>query len=230
MNLKIVTVTLAALAMTATVAEAQNARSRSDSNSNAGAFSSSQSAGGQVNSTIAAQQGVYIDQRSPGRVTNDTAIRYSGNFDQRTVPGVIAPALAAGVNSCAVSASVGGSVLGTGLTGGAAWSDKSCERRAEAAALAGLGYPDLAMRHLARDPEVYQTLVDAGIIVNVARAAPPPAGINPKQGQVVAGGYSGKVKAAAPVCYVKPGTTRTIITNAPTQEGKMACARSLGKR
>ena len=226
-RIKLVTATLAALAMTATVAEAQNARSRADSNSNAGAFSASQSSGGQVTSTIAAQQGVYIDQR--GRARTETAIRYSGDFDQRTVPGVIAPALAAGVNSCAVSASVGGSVLGTGITGGAAWSDKSCERRAEAAALAGLGYPDLAMRHLARDPEVYQTLVDAGIIVNVARAAPPPAGINPRQGQIVSGGYSGEV-SPSPVCYVKPGTTRTIITNASTQEGKMACAKSLGKR
>jgi len=145
------------------------------------------------------------------------------------MPGVIAPALAAGVNSCAVSASVGGSVLGTGLTGGAAWSDKSCERRAEAAALAGLGYPDLAMRHLARDPEVYQTLVDAGVIVNVARASAPPAGINPQQGQVVAGGYSNPVPAGGyTVCSKKD--SRTVITDAPDMEGKMKCANSLGMR
>jgi hypothetical protein len=179
------------------------------------AASASQSASGSI------AQGGSVTINNPDR------IEYSGSYEQRDVPGVIAPALAAGVNACAVSASVGGSVLGTGLTGGAAWSDKSCERRAEAAVLAGLGYPEVALRHIARDPEVFQTLVDAGLIVSAASVTAPPAGINPKQGQVVAGGYSGQTTAAALVCRVKPGTTRTIITNWPD---RMACAASLGKR
>ena len=221
---------LAAAVMAAPGAEAQNARAGSYSNSGASAMSGSQSAGGSasVTTSLGANQGVYVDQRGQARTRSD--INYSGDFDQRTVPGVIAPALAAGVNSCAVSASVGGSVLGTGITGGAAWSDKSCERRAEAAALAGLGYPKLAMRHLARDPEVYQTLVDAGVITQVATVSAPPENVRPRKGQIVAGGYTRPSVPSSGYTVCSKKDNRTVVTDASTMEGKMACAKSLGMR
>ena len=97
--------------------------------------------------------------------------------------------------------------------------------------LAGLGLTDVALRHLAREPRVYQTLVDAGMIREVATVAQP-AIVNPKRGQLLAGRYS-KPVASAPVeaiCRVKAGTTRTIITNAVTAADRSACASSLGLR
>ena len=183
--------------------------------------SKSQAASG----SIAQGGNVSIVNTTPDRV------RQSVDYGTQRIESnaaVFAPALAAGVNPCAVSASIGGGWIGGGGSLGSSWSDKSCERRAEAAMLAGMGRPDLAMRHLAKDPEVFQTLVEAGVINQVAAVAPNELTGDrrtdrAKTSSVLGAGGTRAANAAAPVC--RKGGARKVITNWPDQ---MACARSLG--
>ena len=177
--------------------------------------------------SIAQGGNVTITNTAPDRVRQ--TVDY-GTQRIESNAAVFAPALAAGVNPCAVSASIGGGWIGGGGSIGGAWSDKSCERRAESAMLAGMGRPDLAMRHLAKDPEVYQTLVEAGVINQVAAVASnelDAAGRRidrPETSSVLGAGGTRNANAADPVCR-RGATNRTVVTNWADQ---MACARSLG--
>lgn len=192
-----------------------------DASGIATARSQSQAASG----SIAQGGNVNITNTAPDRVRQ--SVDYGGNYRVESNAAVFAPALAAGVNPCAVSASVGGGWIGGGGSIGSSWSDKSCERRAEAAMLAGLGRPELALRHLAKDPEIYQTLVDAGVINQVAAVAP--AELNDRDRRANRArtssviGAGGTRTANATVC--RKGGGRKIITNWANQ---MDCARSLG--
>ena len=58
----------------------------------------------------------------------------SGTTTLRNVPEVIAPSIVGG-NPCSVGASGGGAVAGFGISFGATWADRACERRQESALL-----------------------------------------------------------------------------------------------
>ena len=193
---------------------------------NASGVAQSQSKSAAASGSIAQGGNVTITNTAPDRVRQ--TVDY-GTQRIESNAAVFAPALAAGVNPCAVSASIGGGWIGGGGSLGSSWSDKSCERRAEAAMLAGMGRPDLAMRHLAKDPEVYQTLVEAGVINQVAAVAPNELTGDRRTDRAKTSsvlGAGGTRAANAPVC--RKGGARKVITNASTQQGRMACARSLG--
>ncbi len=66
------------------------------------------------------------------------SINYSGGYSVRNVPEVIAPNMVGG-NPCAIGASGGLAFSGFGISGGATWADKQCERRQQAALLYNIG-------------------------------------------------------------------------------------------
>ena len=85
----------------------------------------------------------------------------------RTAPDVIMPALAAGINPCGGSRSVGGSGATFGFSIGSTARDKNCEVRALAQELAGMGYREAARQLLCQDKRVSAAYEAAGMPCSV---------------------------------------------------------------
>lgn len=127
-----------------------------------------------------------------------------------TTPDVNAPMISGG-NPCVVGMSAGISVTGFGLSGGSMYQDKECELRQQAALLANMGLRSEAVAILCQnDAKMQKALATTGRCRVASPAAPAP----------VATADNGQ-------CYLKPGTTRTVVTN---WSDRLACARSLGLR
>lgn len=260
---KTILATVAALAVTMSPAFAQTATgtgtatASSGSSSNAGALASAQS-GPSVSS-------VYIDQSTPGIVRSENTTRViesgtkrviteqDGTVTNKFAPAVAAPSMGSG-HPCGLGNSIGVSIIGGGVTGGATRVDDAC-------LLAQMGYGPAAMQMIAaRNPSACKALVASGAISahsycgeerpNVFARGPgvykQPSVAPLRRGEatsepvVLRGSGAGNaapplpqgaaVQSSRSVCMLKPGTTRTVITNAPTQQAKLACAASLGVR
>ncbi len=87
---------------------------------------------------------------------------YEGESRARieTVPDVYAPALAGG-NPCQASASIGGSVVGFGVSGGTSWSDDDCNVRQEVALIGNMGDKNLAFYHFCTHSDRVRATVKA---------------------------------------------------------------------
>jgi hypothetical protein len=77
------------------------------------------------------------------------------------VPEVVAPNIVGG-NPCAIGASGGIAVSGFGITGGATWADKQCERRQQAALLYNIGKQRAAVELMCQDDNVRVALRVSG--------------------------------------------------------------------
>jgi uncharacterized protein GlcG (DUF336 family) len=99
----------------------------------------------------------------PGAAGGDPAysINYSGGYSVRNVPEVIAPNVVGG-NPCAIGASGGLAVSGFGISGGATWADKQCERRQQAALLFNIGKQKAAVELMCQDENVRLALRVSG--------------------------------------------------------------------
>jgi hypothetical protein len=114
--------------------------------SGSAAFSSTESA-----SKATALQGnaQNINFNNPG------VIQYQGGYDVKSVPGIVAPALTTTLTeTCMGSTSVGGAVLGFGITVGSTWKDEECVRRLHAREVSALGEKDVAKEVLCGSPIV----------------------------------------------------------------------------
>lgn len=89
------------------------------------------------------------------------SINYSGGYSVRNVPEVIAPNVVGG-NPCAIGASGGLAVSGFGISGGATWADKQCERRQQAALLFNIGKQRAAVELMCQDDNVRVALRVSG--------------------------------------------------------------------
>lgn len=255
---KLLMTTAVLLAMSGS-AFAQNANAIAGASATSGsqsqAASSSQSITG--NSTSA----VFIDQRTPGETTSNINYnsRVSGTTTQNTnatvrerqsgtvrnefAPAVSAPAMGSG-HPCGLGNSIGVSIIGGGVTGGATRVDDAC-------LLAQMGKTTAAMAMIAaRSPSACAALVASGDISpdsNCGDGRRAAGGIYSRSGSTGpardggngtpsarpatnAGNLAPVLSVASrnPVCHLKPGTTRTIITSATTPQARMACAASLG--
>lgn len=88
-------------------------------------------------------------------------INYSGGYSVRNVPEVVAPSIVGG-NPCAIGASGGLALSGFGITGGATWADKQCERRQQAALLYNIGRSKAAVELMCQDDNVRAALRISG--------------------------------------------------------------------
>lgn len=224
--MKRILATTALLLSLSGAAFAQTATGTGTADASSGSFSNSESlASAQTGNSTSA---VYIDQRGPVKSTvrTDGVLRteQGGTVTNKFAPAVAAPAMGSG-HPCGLGNSLGISIIGGGVTGGATRVDDAC-------LLAQMGYTPAAMQMIAaRNPSACQALVATGQISDRsycgdARGTPPVGKPGVKDNPAIAPAAA----STAPVCMVKPGTTRTIITNAATQQAKMACAASLGVR
>lgn len=77
----------------------------------------------------ATSQSINQTQVLVGSGAGGGELEYSGDYTVRSAPDAIAPMIAGGSNPCVVGMSAAGSMVGFGVSGGASWSDESCERR-----------------------------------------------------------------------------------------------------
>jgi len=109
----------------------------------------------------------------------DPTINYTGGYTVRNVPDVVAPSIIGG-NPCTIGASGGLGVSGFGITGGATWADRACERRQNAALLYNIGKHAAAVALLCQDPHVRDAMYATGeacVPPRVAAVAYPPASV-----------------------------------------------------
>lgn len=105
---------------------------------------------------------------SSNKNTNVNGVGNSGNSDvniqeaKNPVNSAIAPALAAGQDTCMGSSSAGGQGVGLGLSFGSTWTDEECVRRKNAAFLNTLGRRDLALAIIAQSPSVASAIEAVG--------------------------------------------------------------------
>lgn len=117
-----------------------------------------------ANANSASASGVIANiQGAAGAVSNNT-FTSPAKTELRNVPAVSAPGVVTAFN-CAQAVSAGASIVGGGISFGGTYTDKNCERIAQAAALNTLAGADAALYHLATgDPEICKTLRDTGRI------------------------------------------------------------------
>lgn len=241
----------ASFAQTATGTGTATANSGSSSSANAGAIAhSGGGAGGQAQQSQG--QYLYLDQRTPGEVRSTTTSnvnvneRQSGTVRNEFAPAVSAPAMGSG-HPCGMGNSLGISIIGGGATGGITRVDDAC-------LLAQMGKTTAAMAMIAaRSPAACAALVASGDIspdsncgdgtrsrggimrggssAGPATRAPNGQPMAVGQRPVSAGNVSPALAVASkgPVCRIG-ATPRTVVTSATTQQGRMACAASLGLR
>lgn len=240
----------AAFAQTATGIGNAEASSGSSSASQSGAY-----AGGGQSAAV-----VYLDQSTPGTTrqiieqrggttaTINSNERQSGTVRNEFAPAVSAPAMGSG-HPCGLGNSLGISIIGGGVTGGATRVDDAC-------LLAQMGKTTAAMAMIAaRSPSACAALVASGDIspdsncgdgkrlrggvysrngstgpaVKQANGQPMAVG----QRQVSAGNVAPVLAVASSrsaICEKSKTNPRGVVTNAPTQQGRMACAATLGMR
>lgn len=120
----------------------------------------------EANSNSQSASGVIANiQGAAGAMSNNTFTSPSDTKTElRNVPAVSAPGVVTAFN-CAQAVSAGASIVGGGISFGGTYTDKNCERIAQAAALNTLAGADAALYHLATgDPEICKTLRDTGRI------------------------------------------------------------------
>ncbi len=88
----------------------------------------------------------------------------SPNKIRTTVPAISPGLVAAGVHSCAGSASAGVGATGWGFGIGSTYEMKECNRRAYASALAGLGHKNAALDLVCLNKEVRAALNATGVV------------------------------------------------------------------
>jgi hypothetical protein len=230
------------------------ASSGSSSNAISGSQAQSNASGGQAASSV------YIDQSGPSTVRSDNTTRViesgsktvnnkqSGTVRQEFAPAVSAPAFGSG-HPCGLGGSVGVSIIGGGLTGGATRVDDAC-------LLAQMGKTTAAMAMIAaRNSSACAALVasgdispnskcgdgkrsQGGVYAGNSSTGPAVKGTNGQpmavgQRQVSAGNVAPVLAAASSrsaICEKSKTNPRAVVTNAPTQQGRLACAASLGMR
>lgn len=96
-------------------------------------------------------------------------VRTNSRID--TTANAFAPGLtSAGINSCAGSASIGGAGTGFSFGAGSTFEMEECTRRANAAALAGLGYNAAALEMLCESPSMRRAINLSGAVCPSQRA------------------------------------------------------------
>ena len=110
-----------------------------------------------------AGSGGLSDPSSPSDPSGggDPTINYTGGYTVRNVPDVVAPSIIGG-NPCTIGASGGLGVSGFGITGGATWADRACERRQNAALLYNIGKHAAAVALLCQDEHVRDAIYATG--------------------------------------------------------------------
>jgi hypothetical protein len=104
-------------------------------------------------------------------ITNNapSVVRSTGRLE--TTANAFAPGLtSAGINSCAGSASIGGAGTGFSFGAGSTFEMEECTRRANAAALAGLGYNAAALEMLCESPSMRRAINLSGATCPSQRA------------------------------------------------------------
>ena len=193
----------------------------------AGAVAGSNAVSGSRSASVAASQGGSVNiAAAPSRTTETNTVTYRGSYDVRNVPAVAAPGIITAFN-CAHGVSVGGSWLGGGGAFGGTYTDKNCERLAEAAAVQAVAGNRAAVIHLARDPDMCQTFRSAGILP----ASQPCTNDERKQvKQTATASASTKQPRALYRKCVKTGN-KVVFRKAPgvsSSTAKQACLASLG--
>lgn len=202
-----------------------NARSSSSS----GVIGSGNSANSNRNSAGAAavqgqQQGQITRQAQVNGQANTQASAQNVNVEgddyeaAAYAPDVIANSTADCIKGYGIS-------FGTvGATGGISLPMESgnCVTTQRTALIAALGGNETALLYLAQnDPALWATLVAQGKIIPAERQDSNPL----RQSRMPRANVVPAQMASGPICEVKPGTTRTVVTN---YADKMACARELG--
>ena len=239
--------TVTAMLLMGSVAIAQETSATANSASGSQASSSSQANGG----TAVAQQAVLIDQRSPGtvqsRLSGETTTNYrqSGTVRNEFAPAVQAPAMGSG-HPCGLGNSLGISIIGGGVTGGATRVDDACllaqmgkttaamvmiAARSSTACSALVSSGDISPDSVCGDGSrkeggIFTRNNSTGPVVKQPNGKPIAVGQRPNAGNVAP--ELAAASSRGPVCFIKTGTKRTVVTNATTQQAKMACAASLG--
>jgi hypothetical protein len=231
------------------------ATANSGSSSSAGAIAGAYSEGGVGGTSILYVEGAPAETRATTtlnqnvRTSGSTTVReqQSGTVRNEFAPAVSAPAMGSG-HPCGLGNSIGISVIGGGVTGGATRVDDAC-------LLGQMGYRRAATAMIAaRNPAACAALVATGEISPDSNCGD---GTRTRGGIMRGGSSSGPARGATPgepiavgqrpgpsagnvapvlavagrnqnVCRIKEGTTRVIQTSATTEQGRMACAASLG--
>jgi len=211
----------------------------------------SQSEGGSSNSLVVIEGGpgkTHADIRYSG--TQRVITEQDGTVTNKFAPAVAAPAMGSG-HPCGLGNSLGVSIIGGGVTGGATRVDDAC-------LLAQMGYGPAAMQMIAaRNSSACKALVASGNLsaksycgdearqeivrgpgVYKPAAVRPARGFNVDPARAAEANPANLAARTQPVttttngitCRIKPGTTRTIITDATTPQQRAACVASLGLR
>ena len=209
---------------------AQNYTGKSVAKSDSVAVSGStaDAVSGSYANTGSSNSQVYIDARTPGTIRSEGVLRteQSGTVTNKFAPAVAAPAMGSG-HPCGLGNSLGISIIGGGVTGGATRVDDAC-------LLAQMGYTPAAMQMIAaRNPSACKALVSSGAISarsycgdDEGRARVRGPGVYKQPALApLAGAPVAPVEAPKLTCGLKEGTQRVIITNWPDRQ---ACARQLG--
>lgn len=212
---------------TATGGKGGNARSSSgvvgsgNSTSSSGVIGSGNSAvstkqaQGQSQNTRQSQVNGQANSQTSGQSVNVEGDTYEA---AAYAPDVIANSTADCIKGYGIS-------FGTvGATGGISLPMESgnCVTTQRTALIAALGGNETALLYLAQnDPALWATLVAQGKIIPAERQDSNPL----RQSRMPRANVVPAQMASGPICEVKPGTTRTVVTN---YADKMACARELG--
>lgn len=213
--MKTLALTTAALLIIGSSAVAQNANADANANAASGSYSQSGS--------LSQGGSVYITNNGGGTT------RYDGSYDVKNVPSASAPGIITAHN-CALGASVGGSWLGGGVSLGGSYADENCVLISEAAALNTLVGADVAVRHLARDPEMCKTLRSAGKISANSTCGEPARKQPRSTASATAASSSGATAVGYSKCYKRDDGRIGIKYKAGTNKvsAKAACLASLG--
>lgn len=120
--------------------------------------------GNAQNVTIVQEATKPVEQRELTRSISDFNQNYSGSYDIRNVPGVIAPALVSSNDTCMGSSSVGAAGVGFGVSLGTSWTDKNCVMLKNSRELYNMGMKSAAMARMCMDDDNKNALELTGYV------------------------------------------------------------------
>jgi hypothetical protein len=98
------------------------------------------------------------------RTITDFNQNYSGSYDIKNVPAVVAPALTSSNDTCMGSTSIGGAGVGFGISIGSSWTDDNCVMLKNSRELYNMGMKGAAMARMCMDEKNKEALELTGFV------------------------------------------------------------------
>lgn len=103
-------------------------------------------------------------QRDLTRTISDFNTNYSGSYEMKNVPGVIAPSLTSSNDTCMGSSSLGAAGVGFGVSIGSSWTDDNCVMLKNSRELYNMGMKGAAMARMCMDAKNKEALELTGFV------------------------------------------------------------------